>query len=246
MKNFIILFAVVGVCALIGANFYSSVIKSNGANADETVVAGDAASTAEPLTLNVDELKALGEANPTTPSIAKDAVQVEPVIYGDTNAPIIIEEVASFTCSHCANFYREKFDALKRNLIDTNVAQLHFYSHVNEGPSADATLLVQCQDTNEKRQKLVGALLRGQEQWVSSDYLPNLKSIARVSGMSDVAIDACLADEAAFKRIIDSRQPIVDLTALEGTPHFRIGSQTVKGWDVADFEKAIRESTKAQ
>ncbi|GEM_PF-5046200 len=236
MKKLIILFAMVGVCSLIAANFLSSNVSNEANAATET-----SEKTAEP-TFDIDGLRALVAGKTLKLSVPEGAVDVTPAIYGDKAAPIVIEEFASYTCSHCANFHRYIKPKLKKALLDTGVAQLHVYSFVRNAQDLEATMMVECQKTNADRQKFSGAIMRGQEQWAhSTNYQTGLKTIAKVGGMTESDYDTCVSDEALQEKIIASRQWFDKQVQVDATPYFRIGDEKVKGGqDVQSFVDAIK------
>ncbi|MDG1286658.1 MAG: thioredoxin domain-containing protein [Rickettsiales bacterium] len=238
MKKLIILFAMVGVCSLIGANLYSSMVSNEANAATETEAAAETTTPA----FDIEALRALVNSKTITPSVPAGAVDVSPIIYGDSTAPVIIEEFASFTCSHCASFHRNVLPKLKAALIDTGVAQLHVYSFVRNAPDLESTMLIQCQKGNNARKKFSGAIMRGQEQWASSvNYSDGLKTIAKVGGMTETDYDTCVADETLQEKVIASRQWFDKQVGVDSTPYFRIGTEIVKGGqDINSFVDAIK------
>lgn len=240
MKKLVILFAMVGVLSLIAATYYSNLVGGNSHAADASHDGHN--HVAATTSLDVDAIKTAAKAKPIQRSVPADAVDVEPLIYGNTDAPIIIEEFASFTCSHCANFHRDGLPKLKEALIDNGLAQLHVYSFVRNAQDLEVTMMIQCQDTNDARKKFANAAMRGQEQWVlSANYQEGLKTIARVGGMSEEAYTKCVSDEALSDKIVASREWFDKQVGVNATPYFRVGTEIVKGAQgIAEFEAAIK------
>lgn len=246
MKKFIILFAMIGVCSFIAANLYSNLLTTNTANAEaQTEAEGDTveASTADSAP-DLEALKKAAAENPTKPTVPEGAVDMAALIYGDENAPIIIEEFASFTCSHCAHFHRDVLPQLKTTLLNNGLAQLRIYSFVRNAQDLEATMIVQCQETKDAQKKFASAIMRGQEQWAfSTNYQDGLRTIARVGGMSEEDYDKCVADKALVDKVASSRQWFDKQVKVDATPYFRIGDEIIKGARGVDaFEKAIRTS----
>lgn len=246
LRNLIILFAMIGACSFIAISYYSNALNSQAASSAESsetqTQATDAPQTPATPIIDVEALKKLVEGKTTTPSVPDGAVDVAPITYGSSDAPVIIEEFASFTCTHCAHFYRDLLPEVKANLVDTGIAQLRVYSFVRNAQDLEATLLVECQKDDEARQKFTGAILRGQEQWAfSTDYQAGLRTIAHVGGMSDEDYDACMANQALQDKIVASRQWFDKQVKVDGTPFFRIGSEVLHGVQLPTaFEAAIR------
>ena len=236
MKKIIILIAVVAVLAIVGINYTNQ----QGTNISQASEATD--NTAVNTTLDVEATKESAKKKNIKRTVPDDAVDVEQLIYGEPNAPIIIEEFASLTCSHCANFHRQTLPKLKEALLNNGLAQLHMYSFVRNAQDVDATALIQCQDSNDSRKKFANAILRSQEQWaMTENYRDGLKTIARVGGMSEEEFEACLSDESLQNKIISSRQWFDKQVGVNATPYFRVGGEVVKGAQgIAEFEAAIQ------
>ena len=251
-KKLIILFAMAGVCSLIAANYYSNQAgqAANAAASQQQAAAPNSAPAPTPAiatsSFDVEAVTKAAREKPIKPSVPKGAVDVSPVIYGDMNAPIVIEEFASYTCSHCAGFHRETLPQIKIALIETGLAQLHVYSFVRNAQDLEATMLVQCQQDNAARSNFHNAILNSQEQWsLSSNYQEGLKTIARVGGYSDEAYVTCVNDEALQEKIIASRQWFDKQVGVNATPYFRVGSEIVKGTqNVEAFSQAIEAELK--
>jgi len=239
MRKFIIIFAVIGVCMFIAATTYSRMLRDNAAeelaksNADTPPAA-----FADPQSI-IDKAKTLTLKR----SVPEGAVKVKSTIYGSAEAPLILEEFASFSCSHCADFHRVLLPQVKRELIDTGIVQLHVYSFLRNRQDLDATLLVQCQADNAGRKGFTASLMRAQEQWTAGDYRENLKTIARVGGMDEASFEACLTNAKLEEHIIQSRQWIDQNVKADATPYFRLGDQVIKGTNnLESFVDAVKQA----
>lgn len=254
MKNLIILFAVVGVLSLIAANYYAGGNISVAQEATTSALVADAPATsaandnAHTNGLDIDTLKAKASDKTIAPTVPEGAVDVKPTIYGEADAPIIIEEFASFSCSHCVSFHREILPEVKKALVDTGLAQIRIYSFVRNNADVSATMLLQCQDNNKQRMGFNNALYNGQEQWTgASDINEALKTIATVGGMSAEAFEVCMTNEELEKQVISSRQWFDKQVGVNATPYFRIGSEVVKGArSVENFVTAIENELAKQ
>lgn len=86
---------------------------------------------------NIDEVKKLG---------SQYCIQ-----YGFENAPIQITEFFSFQCPHCIKLFKNDFELIKRNLIDTGKICLKFHPVPQDLPTAQAMICFQLLDETEKR-----------------------------------------------------------------------------------------------
>lgn len=250
LKKIIILFAVVGVCSFIAANLYSNMSKNqaNAAIEHETGASGNKATESAKTSLDIEAVKKAAAEKSIKLSVPEGAIDIPAIVYGDENAPIVIEEFASFTCTHCANFYRDMLPKIKSALIDTGIAKLHFYSVVGDAQSLEATMVVHCQKDNASRKHFTGAILSGMEQWAySTNYQNGLRTIAKVGGMSEDDYNKCVADKALQEKIIKSRQWFDKQVGVTATPYFRIGEQVIKGEQGIDaFNKAITDELESK
>ena len=58
-------------------------------------------------------------------SFAND-IKLHPIVVGKKNAPIVIKEYFSLTCSHCASFHKNTYPKVKKELIDTGKVKFEF------------------------------------------------------------------------------------------------------------------------
>jgi len=177
----------------------------------------------------------------STATPSSNGKTVSPVLYGQDAAALTIEEYASFTCSHCASFYTDTLPSLQEKYLKSGKVKLNMHSFVRNEQDLRATMLVQCQNDNETRQKFVKVLMENQDDWAySSDYLDNLRTLAKMGGVSGEAFDQCVNDKALETAIVENRQKIIDNVKVPSTPYFVIGKKDVKGADSLDaFVEAI-------
>ncbi len=213
---------------------------------EATVQAQDAeAATEQSPAENTEAAGTSGDEAAKEPTGSVGAPTVEPVTYGNTDAPIIIEEFASFTCPHCAHFHKETLPQLSEEFLDKGNVQLHMYSFVRNEQDLRATQLIYCVKGNEARQRFVKAVLQAQDQWAfSTDFLNNLRVMAQVGGISNEEFDKCIADKATEDKILKNREYAIAL-GIASTPFFVIGKEEIKGArDIETFRTAIEDATK--
>ena len=51
------------------------------------------------------------------------------IFIGEKNAPIVIKEYFSLTCSHCASFHKNTYPKVKKELIDTGKVKFEFIDY---------------------------------------------------------------------------------------------------------------------
>jgi protein-disulfide isomerase len=187
------------------------------------------------------------------PEDAKKAAEkvTEPTVpaitYGNADAPLVMKEFASFTCSHCAHFHSDTLPDLIAKYIDTDKVQLHLNSFIRNEQDLRATQLVYCVEGNEKRQNFVKAILKAQDQWAfDADFLKNLRVLAQVGGVSNEQFDQCIADKALEEKIIKNREYAIG-SGVNSTPFFVLDGETVTGArDIDTFSTAIDAALAAE
>jgi protein-disulfide isomerase len=189
------------------------------------------------------------KAKPDTKSPAAKVTEptLDPVVYGNEDAPVVIEEFASLTCSHCAHFHSDILPEMKKEFLETGRVKLHWNSFIRNEQDLRATQLIYCQEDNTKRQQFVKAILQSQEQWAySTDFVNNLRVMAQVGGVSNADFDACIADKSLEDKLIANREYAIG-KGLDSTPFFAIGAESIKGArDIGMFRAAIEDAEKAK
>jgi len=177
-----------------------------------------------------------------TPGFAQSAPQPTPDdrILGKADAPITIFEYASFTCPHCADFDANVLPKIKADWIDTGKARLIFRDFPLDQAAVRAAILARCAPPDQYY-AFVDALFHSQTTWAQNGKVDEaLNKLAKVSGMSDEQFAACMKDEAAQKRVLDSRLQAEQQYKVESTPTFFInGSKFAGAPTVAEFDKVL-------
>ena len=91
-------------------------------------------------------------------------------VLGNADAAIIIEEYASMSCGHCANFHNTILPDIKKEFIDTGKAKLIFNDFPLDSRAMIATLVAQCM--NEKQFfPVINRLFQKQLDWVQAENI---------------------------------------------------------------------------
>ncbi|WP_316979297.1 DsbA family protein [Shumkonia mesophila] len=165
---------------------------------------------------------------------------------GSADAPLTIYEHSSLTCGHCANFHRVTLPEIKKAYIDTGKVRLVFRDFPLDNLAYAAALLPHCAGP-QRYFGFLEVLFRTQETWAGGkDPLGELKKVARLGGLSAGDFEACLGNQPLFAAIRDRAAADGKAYAIEATPTFRIGNQTIVGGQPFDaFKKLIDEALKA-
>ncbi|MEM6781153.1 MAG: thioredoxin domain-containing protein [Pseudomonadota bacterium] len=159
---------------------------------------------------------------------------------GDPNAPVRIDEFASLTCSHCAAFHINTYDAVKEKYIDTGKVYFVFNDFPLDKAALDASITVRCLPV-DKHEAFLSLLFKTQRQWAAEGYMKALKQNAKLAGLSDEDFEKCHSDEfkKAFEEQLMKTREGYD---IQSTPTFVLnkGQETIRGASsIRTFDQVI-------
>ncbi len=168
---------------------------------------------------------------------------------GSKNAPIKIKEYFSLTCSHCANFHVKTLPQLKVRYIDTGKVQLEFIDYPLDRLAIIAATLARTLPTEDGYLEAISILLKKQKQWAySKNPLDELRSIAKLFGVSSKQFDEILKNIPLMQEIINKMEKESKNFNIESTPTFIINNNyKISGaLSFKDFEKELLTLIKAK
>ena len=168
---------------------------------------------------------------------------------GSKNAPIKIKEFFSLTCSHCANFHVKTLPQLKERYIDTGKVQLEFIDYPLDRLAIIAATLARTLPTEDGYLEAISILLKKQKQWAySKKPLDELRSIAKLFGVSSKQFDEILKNIPLMQEIINKMEKESKNFNIESTPTFIINNNhKISGaLSFKDFEKELLTLIKAK
>ena len=193
---------------------------------------------------------------PSSPAVAPQAVaqtadkttllQVQPTdhVLGDPKAPITLIEYASLTCPHCAAFDKEMLPQIKTDWIDTGKAKLVFRDYPLDGSALKAAIVARCAPP-ERFYGFIDILFAQQASWgLSPDPVPGIARIAKLGGMSEDQVQACLKDDALQNKILAGRLTAEKDYKVESTPTFFINGKRVVGARSDEILDALKAASK--
>lgn len=184
------------------------------------------------------------------PAFAAETFKPHPLdkVLGKPDAKLTIIEYASLTCGHCANFHKTVLPRLKAEWIDTGKARL-VYRDYPTGPanfSLAASMIAHCSGP-DRYFPLLGHLFEQQEKWLMAKDGPlyELKRIAKMAGMDDAKVDACLKRQDLFEDIQTRAIEGSKAHGIESTPTLIIDGKSIKGVeDYEVYDKALKAAKK--
>ncbi len=148
---------------------------------------------------------------------------------GDPKAPVHVVEYASMTCSHCARFHNETFEAFKTKYIDTGRVHYTLREFPLDSLSAAAFMLGRCVPQDQYFQ-LVALLFKEQENWA---FAPNpggsLFKLVEPMGFDQTKFETCVTDQKLLDHVTAVRQRATEVFNVDATPTFFFNGQLVSG-----------------
>ncbi len=163
------------------------------------------------------------------------------MIYGDPSAPVTIVEYASLTCNHCAAFHNSVLPEIKKNYIDTGKVRLVFRDFPLDGLAMAGAMLARCAP-DDRGQAMLNVMFRQQAMWVMSERpIEPLTSYAKLAGMNEEDVNACLENENILTAIRQGQETASNLYKIASTPTFFIDDVKVEGNRGYEFMAEIIE-----
>lgn len=172
-----------------------------------------------------------------TPSYAQKPTEHS---VGDPKAPITVQDISSYACSHCADFYNEAFPEIKKRYVDTGKVRFIFRDFPNDKASLKAAMIVNCMPASQYP-AFVETLYKNQSKWAGvSDPERAVILLAKLGGLSDAKVNECINDKELSKGIVAERIVINKKYDIKATPTFVINdAERLEGFQSAKELAAI-------
>ena len=171
------------------------------------------------------------------------------MVMGAADAPVTIIEYASLTCPHCARFHTETLPKLKSEYVETGKVKYVFRDFPLDRLALNAATIAQCAGP-ERYFTFLDVFFQQQANWTRGNdaeaMLTSLKRLARMGGMSDAQIDACLQNKQMQDAVIASRMAGENQFQVKSTPTLIINGQRHSGaLSFDEIEKIIKPLIKS-
>lgn len=157
------------------------------------------------------------ETAPATPA----PVTVQDITIGSADAKVKVDEYASYTCPHCADFHGWNWDKLKAEYIDTGKVQFTLHEVYFDRYGLWAAMMARC-GGELRYYGIVDILFETQADWIKMEdpnaTVENIKKIGRTAGMDPATLDACMKDGAMAQALVDHSEAAMKANGVEGTP----------------------------
>ena len=193
-------------------------------------------------------LAACGGQNAAAPDGFKP-VPVTPVIgdvpLGAEDAPVTILEYASYTCSHCRDFWKQDFPRLKANYIDTGKVKFVYRDYpLDDNLAMTLAMLGRCKgeeayfavvdDIFSNQYEILVAAQQGQAG-------PILLGIAGRHGMTPDEVRTCIDHKPDLKASIVASREEGSSRGVNSTPAVFINDERVEDHSYDNLVKLIED-----
>jgi protein-disulfide isomerase len=150
-------------------------------------------------------------------------------VLGRADAPVTIVEYASFTCSHCANWYNDVLPALRTRFIDTGRVKLVFRDLPTspEQVSTAAAMIGRCAAPS-KFFDVAASLFAGQASLSTGGGRAWFDNAIAASGRSRAEIEACFGEPSTHANLVTEVNAAV-AAGVTGTPAFFVNGRRLTG-----------------
>jgi protein-disulfide isomerase len=185
----------------------------------------------------------LAGPEPARAGIASFEEAIAERVLGRADAPVTILEHSSLACPHCATFHRDTLPRLTKEYIDTGKVRLVFVDFPLGGPALAASMIARCAP-KDTYFGMIEVLFRDQERWSrGKDPLKELERIARLGGLSEKDVQACLDNQALLTAIRQRAATASEQFGINSTPTFLIEGAKIEGaMAFEDFQKVIENA----
>lgn len=151
---------------------------------------------------------------------------------GKADAPVVVDEYVSLTCSHCAEFYTDVLPELEKKYVETGKVAFVLHHFPLDGISLKGAALAECLP-DEQYFPFIRTLFAGQKTWAfgKGDPETTLIQYSRLAGLTTEKAKACMNDTEVQNAILARRQEATDKVHIEATPTFVVnkGVEVIRG-----------------
>ena len=163
--------------------------------------------------------------------VAADDPRLAERSVGRPDAPMVVQEFFSLTCSHCGDFARNTYPRVKAELIDSGRVRFVY----RDFPLDQLALAAACAARAlpvDRYEGFVSALFANQDRWAFARGIDNVGEVAKIAalaGMSRADFDAAVNDRNLQRAIMEMRQQGEKEFNVNSTPTFVFNGKSVPG-----------------
>ena len=148
---------------------------------------------------------------------------------GDPNAPNVIIEYASMTCSHCQTFHAQTYGAMKEKYIDTGKALFILREFPLDLLATSAVMLARCAP-EDRFFPIIDLLFENQRSWAFvADPASALQNLLKQAGTSQEDFRSCLTNQEILDGVNWVKNRGANEFGVQSTPTFFINGEMMPG-----------------
>lgn len=150
------------------------------------------------------------------PSLPADLKPEQLRVYGQGN-PVSMYVFTSYSCPHCSVFHKDVLPQLMQ-FVEQGKAQITLVEMPFDARAMTGTVLSRCLPASHY-EKFSTAMFDNQKIWgTSQNPKPIITGYAKLLGMSDDTINACLSNKPLLKKITEQRNNLSELYHVTAMP----------------------------
>lgn len=141
---------------------------------------------------------------------------------GRADAPVVVREFFSLTCSHCAAFHRDTMPQVKKDLVETGKVRFVFHDFPLDQVALTAAVVARYLPA-QSYEPFVSALLATQDRWAFArgvNTTEELAKMAALAGLARAQFDAAVADQATRNALLAAQANDGKAYGIDATPSF--------------------------
>ena len=148
---------------------------------------------------------------------------------GNKDAKVNIIVYESLTCGHCAEFHKTIYPEIKKDFIDTGLANIEFRSFPLNMAALNASKIAHCK--NDGDSDILHFLYKNQRKWVKGDTIDeankNLKNLITNENFN-IDFESCINNKLVEDYILEDRIKGVKKFEINATPTLVIDNKKLK------------------
>ncbi len=148
---------------------------------------------------------------------------------GNKDAKVKIIVYESLTCGACAEFHKTIYPEIKKDFIDTGLANIEFRSFPLNMAALNASKIAHCK--NDGDSDILHFLYKNQRKWVKGDTIDeankNLKNLI-TSENFNIDFESCINNKLVEDYILEDRIKGVKKFEINATPTLVIDNKKLK------------------
>lgn len=169
------------------------------------------------------------------PASAQDRPLPGERVIGRADAPVTVVEFHSMTCGNCARFHNDIFPRIKTEFIHPGLVRFILRDFPLDRVALEAAAMVHCAGP-ERFEPLISLVYQQKEAWAHAPHpRDHLRRFGQLAGVSGAQLDACWADPAFLRAILEMRLTAERDHGVSATPSFLIAGRVHRG--VLTFEQ---------